>query len=100
MDNTIKLGKTPVELREMVWVWTERRFEARMQGYQNTVFFVEKEYPWAQNLVVCLCSGLIMWPVLLASKYTDRTVVTLTPAGTTSAPQPVVEQPELAFDTK
>ncbi len=98
MDNTIKLGQAPIEHREMVWVWTNRRFEARMPGYQNTVFTIEKEYPWAQNLVVCLCTGLILWPVALASKYVDQTVVELIPAGGASG-QPVVESPELAFDT-
>jgi uncharacterized protein YcfL len=99
MDNTARLGRTPIELREMVWVWTNRRFEARMSGYQSQVFVVQKEYPWAQNLVVCLCTGLILWPVLLASKYTSSTTVQMIPTDTTEAPGTIVEQPQLAFDT-
>jgi hypothetical protein len=99
MDNTIKLGRTPIEFREMVWVWTNRRFEARMPGYQSQVFYIQKQYPWAQNLVVCLCTGLILWPVLLASEYVDQTMVQLIPAGSAELDGGIVEQPELAFDS-
>lgn len=100
MDNTIKLGKSPIEYREMVWVWTSRRFEARLPGYETEVFQIPKKYPWGQNLAVCFCSGFILWPVVFASGYEPSVNVSLRPASASNGTsEPLQASPLLAFDS-
>lgn len=99
MDNTIKLGRTPIEYEEMVWVWTNRRFEARMPGYETTVFQIEKDYPWGQNLALCLCTGFILWPIVFASGYVPQTLVELRPSGQAFVADGIDERFELSFDS-
>lgn len=99
MDHTIKLGPSPIEYREMVWVWTDRRFEARMPGYKTQVFRIEKEYPWGQNLAACFCSAFILWPTVFASKYTPQTKVRLMPEGRANRSDGIDTNHTIAFDS-
>lgn len=78
LDGDKVLGTTPIELREMVWIWTKHSLEFSMEGYVPRETELSGQFNGV-NIALCLCGGGWLFPVLFAGGYPARVHVTLEP---------------------
>ena len=79
VENRRLLGKTPIELEEQVWLWTNHMLTVKADGYETqSVQLRNTGINWG-NAVICLCSLGVLLPVALTSGYPEQVVVELTP---------------------
>jgi hypothetical protein len=96
------LGKTPILLRDQVWVFTEHELEFTKPGYLPTRITLE---PTARplNIVFCAICSVATWPVwpmaLLGDFTRSKYVITLEPTGDglAEAREPMTSDPKVTF---
>lgn len=79
LDAERRLGTTPVELEEMVWLWTRHQVTVQKEGYEPQVIRIRSEGLKFGYAAVCVCTAGLLLPMLLASTYPQQYTVTLQP---------------------
>ena len=79
MDDKALLGKTPVQLTEMVWIWTEHKLLITKDGYSPTVVKLKGEFR-PTMLIPCFCTFGVALPMALIGEYPPSHFVTLEPS--------------------
>lgn len=89
LDGKKEMGKTPIELTELVWLWTNHRLHVSKNGYESRVVPIKGKFH-APYLAACVCTAGLLWPMLLLGKYDASYFVELVPAaaGATTTPGP------------
>ena len=90
MDRGYDLGKTPIELEEMVWMWTKHQLTVSAPGHEPKTIDIRATGINAGYAVVCICTAGLLLPLGPASGYPPQYFVELTPLG---AAQPAAGAP-------
>ena len=80
MDGKSVLGKTPIQLTEMAWVWTDHSLLVSKKGYAPAVVRIKGEFRPIM-LVPCFCTLGVALPMVLIGEYAPSYFVTLEPDG-------------------
>jgi hypothetical protein len=78
MDNKAVLGKTPIQLTEMTWIWTKHSLLISKEGYSPTVVKLKGEFR-PTMLIPCFCTFGVALPMVLIGEYPASHFVTLEP---------------------
>lgn len=95
------LGKTPIELTEQTWAWTERDLTIRKKGYIPVRATLSAQARWVNVGVLsagCIFGLWTLWPMALLGDRPKEWVITLKkPATTAQKVTPFQENPEVTL---
>ncbi|WP_230467687.1 PEGA domain-containing protein [Lujinxingia vulgaris] len=96
LDGERYAGQTPVQIRDLPWVFSSRTYQLSMEGYHPRVVELEATAS-SKSWVTCVCTAGIMWPLVFFGRYPSDVVVRLSPieapARAEFKPQPSVSFP-------
>lgn len=72
------LGETPMEVRDLAWVWRTRQLQFRKDGYYTSFVDLKSEYR-GSSVALCLCTVGLFLPVLFVGEYPAELLVELDP---------------------
>ncbi|MFU8805214.1 MAG: PEGA domain-containing protein [Bradymonadaceae bacterium] len=73
-----RLGETPMEVRDMGWVWRTRQLQFNKDGYHTTFVDLESEFR-GSSVATCLCTVGLLLPVLFVGEFPAELSVQLDP---------------------
>lgn len=75
VDETYYVGEAPVEIRDLPWVWSTRRYRFERQGYHVEYHELSASASRA-HLLMCLCLPGA-WPAIFFGRFPERTITHL-----------------------
>jgi hypothetical protein len=78
LDGQSRLGETPLEIRDLAWVWRKRELQVRKDGYYTSIVNLESEYQ-GSSVALCICSLGLLWPILFVGEYPSQILIELEP---------------------
>lgn len=84
MDNEYALGKSPVELSEPVWIWTNHSIRVSKPGFKTRTIEIKNTGINAGGAIACVCTAGILLPLFFRSSYLPQYLVELAPEETAS----------------
>lgn len=96
LDGERYAGQTPVQIRDLPWVFSTRTYQLSMEGYHPRVVELEASAN-SESWVTCVCTLGTMWPLVFFGRYPSDVVVRLSPieapARAAFTPKPSVNFP-------
>ncbi|TXD35022.1 PEGA domain-containing protein [Lujinxingia vulgaris] len=96
LDGERYAGQTPVQIRDLPWVFSTRTYQLSMEGYHPRVVELEASAN-SESWVTCVCTLGTMWPLVFFGRYPSDVVVRLSPieapARAAFTPEPSVNFP-------
>lgn len=96
MNETVELGPTPFEIRQMSWLWSSPALSFSKEGYQTRYVKLESTFN-PLNMLACVCTIGTLFPALFLGESHSNVFVRLEPVETASV-QTLVEVPRIAFE--
>ena len=100
IDGDEAVGRTPIEIEELAWVWTSHEVLVRKEGYVPKTVALEASFD-PTYLAVCVCTLTLLWPLVLVGEYNESIVVQLQPEGArpgaVGQTRQLREQPAISF---
>lgn len=99
IDGKRTLGRTPIELEEDVWLWTNHMIEVSMEGYGTQNVQIRSDGLNIAYLAVCVCTLGLLLPIMFVSSYPNQYVIELKPTSPDqAAEEPISEQASIDFE--
>lgn len=97
LNHKKSLGRTPVELKEQVWLWTRHSITVAKAGYESQTIQISSDGVNFAYIAVCVCTLGILLPIAFASSYPKQYIVELEPATPEADDAPVEETASVSF---
>lgn len=94
VDEEYYVGETPVEVRELPWLWTERRYQFERPGYHVEYRDLSASFD-GRHMFMCLCLPGA-WPAFFFGRFPERMLVHLDRKAEASKAE-FSRQPEVKF---
>lgn len=79
IDDEKVLGRTPVEYKESVWIWTKHEIDVTLDGYEPATLTLKNRGMNSAGFAACACTLGVLLPFMFLSRYEPQYVLELKP---------------------
>lgn len=77
LDDKKVLGKSPVEYKETVWIWTKHKVTAKLDGHSTRSITIKNNGMNGAGFAACACTVGLLLPFMFVSEYQPQYLIEL-----------------------